>query len=187
MTSSQHSPGRVNPSSMLPFSDKGVTNKFLEDFLVRICDPSYFGGVYASDEFNIKLLNGQKRKGWIVNLNPKKKKDGGHFVCILQEKNVIFYIDPVGLPCLSKPLRAMLVKSGKKILFNSSQIQHFQSVACGMFSVLFLLYFSKKKRGFKMKFDTVDKKRNDSLCFKYLQKIVNSDEVKLIHVLQNVM
>ena len=172
---------------MLPFDEKGVTNEFVGELVNRVCKPGYFGGVYAADEFKESFLASEKRKGWIINLNPRMKKENGHFICVLQEHGDLVYIDPVGLPCVTEPLRSVLTKTGKNIYFNTTQVQDLTSICCGFFSALFLIYFSKKNRIFKMKFDSVDLKKNDQLCFSYLKKLVELEKTEISHILENVM
>jgi len=172
---------------MSQFDERGVTNKFLEDFLLHVCDPSFYGGVFASDEFSMKMLEGEKRKGWIINLNPRRIKEGGHFICLIQDFDQLIYIDPVGIPCMTATLRKIFKQSGKKLYFNCSQIQNPTSNTCGIFSVLFLVYFSRPERSFNMKFDTQQNKKNDKLCFYYLKKLVDIDKIKLVHILENIM
>jgi len=153
-----------------------VTNGFLHSILTKTCPARFYGGVFAADEIKrFHLSVGGARKGFIVNLNPRRKKEGGHFVCIISEKHSLLYLDPVGLPCLVKNLSEELKQSGKQVFFNSQQIQAVNSKACGLFSILFLLYFSAGENGmdFKMEFDTKQKLKNDQLCLNYLKKIVD--------------
>ena len=167
----------TNLSSTKPFNEEGVTNSFLDQLLKRVCSDTFYGGIFASNEFKEEHVKTKRRKGYIVNLNPRHKPSGGHFICIIVEKTHLLYLDPVGLPCLVRNLSSVMETSQKPVLFNKLQIQDVRSKACGLFSAMFLLYFSKTGRRFSMEFDTENRLKNDQTCVNYLKRMVDKDLV----------
>jgi len=70
---------------------------------------------------------------------------GTHWVCYYNDpkSNVIEFFDSYGLPPSDK-IRQYLRTSGKRIVFNDSQLQQFSSVMCGYYCVH---YLQSRKKG----------------------------------------
>lgn len=106
----------------------------------------------------------------------------GHFVTIHITPSTIFYIDPYGFPCFNSDVLRFIsrlkthTKWKKRVLFtNVKQIQHEKSVYCGMYAVLYALYFDSVKNQKKLKlcFPKRPSLTNDKRCKQYLNKIIS--------------
>jgi hypothetical protein len=167
----------------------GTSNKFIENFALRLCPP-YFVGVFAANRIPRRELAERERFITIVNLGEKKTKGEqrgqspvGHFVVVCVEREKIQYWDPYALPCLQPKVRAflrLLRQSGRRrVETNELQIQDFDSVYCGFYCLLYAGYQARcmigKPPKFKLRFyKAVHKlKRNDEKCISYLRKLID--------------
>lgn len=153
---------------------KGISNALVERLCKKFCSND-FKGVYAANKLPIALAS-VGRFSIIVNLGEVEGDDTtlpvGHFVCITAEPNSISYIDPYGLPCIQPKVLHFLRESRRPMWENVRQIQHFDSPYCGLYSILFTVYFDKDaKRWLRMNFSKRDLRQNDRRCVNYLERL----------------
>ena len=149
----------------------GYVNTDIEKFMTTpgIC-PS-FQGVFSSDILPKEIQNGCL----ITNLS-ENGEFGTHFVTIVIKDHSILYIDPLGMKCEVEDIQSFLKKSKRSVLYNTEQIQSMFSNECGMFCMLFCLYFDqcyimKKRAPFPLIFSK-NREENDKICLKYVNKLV---------------
>lgn len=157
---------------MFYFGKKGVSNLFIHDAINRIRKTKEYKGIYSSNNIN-KKLNKVSNFCIVVNLNKRAKRNKGHFIVIHASSNRILYFDPLGNPCYVKSIFKFMKKCKRPIFHNLNQIQDMNSIYCGLYCILFTLYFDRKKP-FKMIFYKRRNKlkKNDEKCIKYLKKLV---------------
>lgn len=158
-------------------SNGGLTNEWVNNFCKTACYSGFYG-VYSADYIPPRL---HVRRTFIiiVNLGQRRGVRGempvGHFVTISGEPDRVTYIDPYGLPCEQVHVRRFLNQCRRPIVYNSRQIQDFNSVYCGMYAILFTLYIGKRfgvRSLFQMRFFRADLLRNDDLCVKYIRRLL---------------
>ena len=154
---------------------KGISNALLERLCKRLCSKD-FKGVFAANKIP-RLLAGVSNFSIIVNLGEVDGSDAeipvGHFVCINGNAERILYIDPYGLPCMQPKVLEFLLLSRRPLMENMRQIQHFDSPYCGLYSVLFVVYFDKEASDWmKMKFNKKELWGNDKKCVGYLKRLL---------------
>ena len=158
-------------------SGSGVTNTLVNRFCREICS-SDFQGVFSADCIPLRLA-ARPRFIIVVNLGKRKGVEGelpvGHFVTIAASPSTVTYIDPFGFPCVQRDINTFLHLCGRRVYTNLRQIQHFNSVYCGFFAILFASYLDRrhhaKKKIFQLRFKDTNLYQNDKLCMKYLQRI----------------
>ena len=105
---------------------------------------------------------------------------GAHFVTIIGYDHAILYLDSNGMPCLEKRTKAFLQSfPNRPVLHNKKRIQGIQSMFCGMYALLFAVYFDKP-RSFQMRFKSRPGQRgkaNEELCLQYLTRLLNKSEI----------
>ena len=154
---------------------KGLTNIVVDKFCRETCGKDY-KGVYASDCLPIKLC-GRHRFIIVVNLQPRREHLNnptllaGHFVTIYAAPDLIYYLDPYGLPSLEPRVNRFLHLCARPVQFNLRQIQDFNSVYCGLFAILFANYLDKRPN-FRLKFNKRRLRANDKLCKDYIARIL---------------
>lgn len=147
--------------------DWGMTNKTV-DYIARLLCPNVYVGLFMPNELQRKK-NVCKPFTMIVNV-------GRHFVTIYCHDDFVLYMDPFGLPCLQSRVRDYLCSLSTSLFYNKTRIQHQRSKHCGLYAVLFALYYDKPDRNIKLKFkDGVNNQSNDRTCLLYLQKLNKSD------------
>lgn len=156
---------------------KGISNVLVERLCKKVCSKD-FKGVFAANKLPRRLAI-VGRFSIIVNLGETDGSDTdlpvGHFVCISAVPTRISFIDPYGLPCIQPRVLSFLKESRRPIWENVRQIQHFDSPYCGLYSILFTVYFDKEAQSWlRMDFNKSNLLKNDEKCMYYLEKIIVS-------------
>ena len=113
----------------------GLTSKYLEDFGKKYCNT--FLGVYPSDLHpNIK----NKSTFSLIFNESKHDQEGTHFVGVYANRKRIFLMDSLGLKCENENILEFLKSSKRDIVETKKQIQSFDSIYCGYFSIAFILF-----------------------------------------------
>ena len=131
-----------------------LSNFDIEEFAKRL-KINDFDGVYSDD--NIPPT----AKKYIFNLQ-HSGEGGSHWIGV--NKNIVF--DSLGYPP-DTPLE----KDG--IIYNDEQVQHSDSVRCGLYALYFIKANVKNASEFKKflnKFDKKDLTKNENLIAKYFTK-----------------
>jgi hypothetical protein len=184
----------------------GISNKLINSLAKEICpllaeqreayfndgnNLPYFQGVFCADKIPKRLLSKKEPFTLIINLY---RSDGykssyklseqvlsGHFIFLHFTPKLIYYLDPIGLDIKQKDVKIFIKNYCQKnpqceVKSNNIPIQHMDSKACGLFSLVFVLaaengidyrkgYF-KWHRGKKTHL-------NDKKCKEYLIKMVD--------------
>ncbi len=154
---------------------KGISNTLVNRLCRKMCSKD-FRGVFAANKIPRRLA-GVGRFIIIVNLG---EVDGGgdgelpvgHFVCVAAQPEEINFIDPYGLPCMQPKVLSFLTEARRPIKENVQKIQHLDSPYCGLYSVLFAVYFDKEpSERLKLKFNKTKLMENDRKCVEYLKQL----------------
>lgn len=146
----------------------GITNLDIDNLLEN-CNTFY--GTFSCDAIPLTLIT-KMRFSIICNLS-KKSELGTHFVTIIVFKTYALYIDSLGLSCTNSDISNFLISLNRSIFFNSVQFQNVNSIFCGFYAMLYVLYFDSNKNSQimgKIRF-THDLVKNDIICVKYLNKL----------------
>jgi hypothetical protein len=92
-----------------------------------------FLGVFSMDTLPTRKL--KDGDSLIVNMRPSNMT-GSHWVCLYCDTEYILYLDSFGLPP-HETIRKYETKN-KPIVYNSSELQHPDSLRCGEYCVYFL-------------------------------------------------
>ena len=152
---------------------KGISNDIIRNICGDLCSDS-FRGVYSSDRISLGIA---ALLDFIIIVNLEKRGSGivGHFVTIIGSPESVLYLDPYGFPCANEDIENFMRGAKRPIYCCRKQIQSFNSVYCGVFAMLFALYFDKRP-SFKLNFKSVKLEDNDKLCMKYLRRLVNENK-----------
>lgn len=158
------------------FPDEGITNDVLHNFLTILCSEDYLG------VFNINNLPHEitQEDNFHMVLNTHK-----HFVVLFVTPKEIVYIDPVGNPPPSgqfnRELQAFIKDTkrrsngpNRKLIISDREIQAANSTFCGLYCMLFMLFFDHRLTKPRLKFTSTPSMQNDKKCVSYLLKIVNN-------------
>ena len=148
---------------------KGISNDVIRNVCSALCSDA-FRGVYSADRISVGIA-ALLDFIFVVNLEERASTTVGHFVTVVGTPEHVLYIDPYGLPCDNEYINNFMRGCRRPIYHNEKQIQSFDSVYCGVFAMLFVLYFDKRPN-FKLKFKVKNIKDNDKLCMHYLRRIV---------------
>jgi hypothetical protein len=158
-------------------ASSGLTNTTVDKFCRLVCS-SDFKGVYSADYIPLKMA---ARTTFIIVVNLGLRKGVrtelplGHFVTLVATASDIYYIDPYGFPSAVPHVNRFLRLCRRNVCFNFKQIQHFKSVYCGMYAILFACYMDKANNQgnkFKLKFKSKNLLQNDNLCVKYMRQLI---------------
>lgn len=162
-------------------NNRGMTSKILNKLCQILC-PNNYVGLYTPLNIPFKKLQKMKSFTIIVFLSPNKGLYRyGHYITIHANSSTITYIDPFGLPCFDKNIQKLLYmyckkskKNRRNVLINNKQIQNEKSVYCGLYAVLFSLYFDlpTQTKKIKLYFKSKGSLANDKLCVTYLNKLM---------------
>ena len=147
-------------------ANEGVTNLFINNLLFKFSKT--YKGCFSSDNFPKNL---KPPFSIIINLS-KHNKPGTHFICIIENKKQIFYFDSFGINCFVPSICNFLLSKQKEIVQNIKSIQHQNSLFCGFFCILFVLFMEKNKfdlTKFQNKFST-NLIKNDYACINEIKK-----------------
>ena len=125
--------------------ETGITNESVFNLCYNICnqeEENRFGGVFSCDTIPYEKFVNTPYFNIILNLAEIKKGElNGHFVSIIGTPDVCIYIDPFGLPIASPKIRKFLSACKRTILYNQKTIQQISSPYCGMYAILFCVFF----------------------------------------------
>lgn len=161
-------------------SIKGVSNNMVDSFCRSLClsnIASPYKGVFAADEIPVKRLCGETNFNIVVNLATRESaSDIGHFITIHARNNIVFYIDPTGIPCLQHHVRDFLKSLARPLFFNTRKIQNIVSSFCAMYAILYIYYFNEERPSFKIIFAGDGERANDQKCVAYLHQLIDSSK-----------
>ena len=156
--------------------NKGLSNRFLENFLFPLC-PS-FVGVYSVDNVPSKLPQ-KKDYSVIVNLS-KSSRPGSHFIALYNDKNdILWYFDSFALPPpfhnshLIKIISKWVEKNKLKMVL-TEPIQDFGSNFCGWHTAAFCMFVDKytPPNKFHNFFKTYDLRKNEKNVIYLIKKLL---------------
>lgn len=153
----------------------GLTSKYLENFGQKYCN--FFLGVFPSD-LHPDIL---KRKNFSLIFNESEHdKEGTHFVGIYANQKKIFLMDSLGLKCENINILKFLQSSERDIVEIKHQIQSFDSIYCGYFSVAFILFMCVKESppDFLKIFSKKNLKTNDKIVIDLILCLLKENKQK---------
>lgn len=150
-----------------------ISNFFIDSVLRPLC--SHYQSTFASDMIPRSLTN-VRHFSLVTNLS-KHGFPGSHWCTVIRNDQDIFYIDPLGLPCISEDIQDFLdCFKGLNVMQNRQQIQAFDSQYCAFYCVfLALLYeaiFQDLDVG-EFSFHQDNLKLNDALVVDYIVHLIN--------------
>ena len=173
----------------------GISNEFIHELCVILC-PNYFRGVFSSHAFKssasqhteIGSIGRSNFFSIVVNVSVRPPPANGHFVLIHARPDRLIYLDPFGRPCSDDNLIPFIRNCRKTRSYheNLRVIQSPLSTFCGMYAVLFAMYYDFPTPPFKnIKWIKSDNPfvllHNDKICIKYLNTLVKHMKMKRIH------
>lgn len=184
-------------------SKRGFSNELVRKLARRLCRTPPYEGTFSADEIPQTLA---KRRHFviIVNLTSRKKYtssrliDGGsdgHFVCVVGEPRRVLYLDSLGgldRTNVCRPVGQLLQKMKKPIVYIPRRLQSRNGAACAIYALLFAIYYARQNICASSRLDTdenilskfafYDKagRKNDVLCMKYLEQIINDNKVSRV-------
>lgn len=153
----------------------GLTNIYLDKILIKRC--SDYVGIYSSNNIPLQVGEGRKKYSLICNLS-EEGESGSHFITILvMGGRWLYYLDSLGLPCLSQHIMKWMTKQKLPIFHNSVAIQSANSLLCGYYCMLYvLLYDSNTKSPITAQFSK-DYEDNDKKCVEYLISVLRRNKI----------
>lgn len=132
-------------SMYVPLSNVDIENK--------LKDEPNFIGVFSKD--NLPKAIGDNENG-IVNL-AKENEPGTHWVCYFNEKRLeyVLYFDSYGLPP-PEEIKKYLETSGKRIQYNTGEIQTMSTVLCGVYCIYLIKELNKGRDYYEIIYDTFE-------------------------------
>jgi Adenovirus endoprotease len=136
----------------------------------------YFKGVFSCDRIPLKI---EKRHKTFVILNTKTFDSvGEHWIIILylpdkKECHIFDSLNKILTPnYFFKRHILKLQQKGFKIKFSNQVVQHFQSLLCGVFCILFFYFrmVNESYNTFLKKFDKINLRNNDKIALKLFKK-----------------
>ena len=116
-----------------------------------------FGGVYAKDQLTTHLI--KRNHFYIINLDDMNSATNGtHWVTIYYHRGRFEYFDSYGL----KPFQMI---ENYEYIYNSSQLQSYESKACGFYCLYFIYHRFRGMSFYQIikQFSLVDKDYNQKL------------------------
>ena len=144
-----------------------TSNLFIREILNRFPWSGRFG-VFASDRIP-KDSKHDENFWFIINLSPSTAR-GTHYIALIKKKNVLLYIDPLGLYIELNSHISTFVKSTNvtEVVRINNPIQHPKSWYCGYFCLFFVLYFNEEI------------KRPDEIC-SFVDKNLKKNDCIVLH------
>ena len=146
----------------------GMTNSILNDLAETLC-PRLYAGMYAPHQLkSSRLRTRTKPYTLIVNV-------GNHFVSIYVSKTVALYVDSYGMRIFRPKVREFLKSLEVPVFFNDRQLQSGHSKYCGLYALLFCMYFecySNRSMQTYFNFHKLAGPGNDRLCIAYIKKLI---------------
>jgi len=151
------------------------------------CLQKHYGGILPSDKLPEKLVKGHMENNiyYVINLDPSDKP-GSHWVaCFVNKRGPNSYFDSYGYPPTIDSIKDFV---GENFNYNTKQVQHPLSTACGQWCIFWILHtLLKGKIGndvptFQARFDKHDLLKNDheintwiNNCFGTTNKVIAHD------------
>jgi hypothetical protein len=119
-------------------------------------------GIFMKDEIPEKLKNGW----YVINMDDSTDpRNGTHWVALKRKKNNDFYFDPIGI---IPPIEVL--EKCKNCIYNTKQIQDYNSTACGWFCIAIILWDAKWGNINEfINYFSDNPKENDRVLFKILE------------------
>lgn len=154
-------------------SDWGMTNELVDYIAGKLCSHRYKGlytPIQLQQSKTRRLIEKAKRPfTFICNV-------GRHFVCIFCTEQYLIYIDPFGKKCVQRQVRKFIHRLSRNVFYNHIPIQWFTSNHCGLYAILFALYFDRDRQDIRLQFERAsNNEHNDQMCNMYLQLLLNKD------------
>jgi hypothetical protein len=158
------------------YTNEGITNEVLNNFLCQLCSSKYLGVFNIQNEIPMEIAE-EDDYFMIINV-------GKHFVLLYADSNEIVYIDPFGNHQNQLPSRhftkliffsrkATKQPERRRVLHISDYvIQEKTSIFCGLYCMLFALYLDNALEFPKLKFSIPPSVSNDKKCLSYLLQII---------------
>ena len=173
-------------------AERGVTNELIRDLCHILC-PNYFRGVFSSHELDAvadrRRFVGSGYFSVIVNISAQPPPADGHFVLIHARPSRLLYLDPFGAPCQDAKVMSFVKKcrGDRPFYENKRAIQSPLSTFCGMYAVLFALYYDFShppvaRIEWIRSSDPFVLLKNDRICIKYLKLFINFMNMDRVHV-----
>lgn len=149
--------------------DWGMTNKLVHSIASSLCQ-NYYRGLFTPFDTAAAL----RVMAPASDIRPVVTiwNVGQHFVCIYCCGDYVLYLDSFGFPCFNPHIKKFLAGLKRNVFYNQQQIQSASSKHCGLYAILFSLYYDKLTRKAKLSFGT-DCEKNDDLCMMYLHKLMH--------------
>jgi len=158
---------------------QGITARLIAGFARQLC-PNHFRGLFDIGRLPVRRLAASRRFTVIINL-------GIHFVVVHATPDTVVYVDPLGDPCQAARARGLVVRCARpRALWNAKPIQSRQSVACGLYALLFARCFDTPvdewpfdaSSELPLRFSRVRSRsggrRNDARCVRYLKRFIRA-------------
>ena len=130
------------------------------------------------------LLSNMQLDGfYVINLDDSFSGRGGtHWVAFIKKNKINLYYDSFGLPPPTSLVGNIQKKNDGSIIYNIDQIQHFDSIYCGWFCILFIFLFvhnevntvpkaKKYVNEFNNLFSLKNRKSNDQKLKGYIKNV----------------
>lgn len=168
---------------------RGISNTMLHEFATHCVEATERGreglsyrGTFSSDKLPplsklgptfCLIVNLQRSDAAAVSEEEgERSPQTGHFVVLAGFKTYTLFVDPFGMRCTQPQVRQFAKRRKVPFLHNESVIQHHKSVFCGLFCILFVLYFHVKPE-WELQFSRVTGVRsNEQRCMSYLNKLL---------------
>ena len=150
--------------------EEGLTGKHLEEFGQKHC--KNFLGVFSCDLYP----DISKRKIFSVIFNESKHDEKGtHFVCLYAKTNVVYYFDSLGLKCENEYILKFINSTRRRVIEVGKQIQSFDSIFCGYFSISFIMYMCNNLpyKKYVNLFCDANLKLNDKIVVELIIELIN--------------
>jgi hypothetical protein len=158
--------------------DWGMTNELVDYIAGRLCSHRYKGlytPLQLQQSKKTRLLEKATKRPFTLICNV-----GRHFVCIFCTNQYLLYMDPFGKKCVQRQVRKFIHRLSRNVFYNHTPIQWITSNHCGLYAILFTLYFDRDRQDVRLQFEPASNNgRNDQLCNMYLQLLLNKDNVNV--------
>lgn len=142
----------------------GLNSIEIDRFLTKYC--SQYIGIFASNTLPVA----ENLEGCLICNLSNSNTIGSHYITIIIQTSQVLYIDSFGTRSEIDDISLFLSSLKKPVLYNTLMIQDLDSSYCGMYAIMFCLYFSKKPP-FKLRFSD-NLERNDNKCIKYIKRMM---------------
>ena len=139
-----------------------LTNFEIQDYFKN---KPKFKGVFSKDNLPKTIKN----DGYIINLQNNELGIGTHWIALYVKNNEVVCFDSYGVEHIAEEIKKFIgSKTVKLVIYRT---QHFQSIICGYFSILFLEHMFKGKtiNDFTNLFSPWDFKKNDEIVSRFFK------------------